>query len=106
MRKASIPFRFAALAAVLSILLSILGAGLFAADAPAAKSRVVLARNPKAIDGRDQCNAAEAMRLFDRALLDLTGAASAAEAWKALASGALDSTSAEGAAASRPSVSP
>lgn len=84
MRKASIPFRFAALAAVLSILLSILGAGLFAADAPAAKSRVVLARNPKAIDGRDQCNAAEAMRLFDRALLDLTGAASAAEAWKAL----------------------
>ncbi len=77
-------FRLAALAAVLVVLLPALGAGLFAADAPAAKTRVVLARNPKAIDGRDQCNAAEAARLFDRALLELTGAKTAAEAWKAL----------------------
>lgn len=84
MKKNHIPFRLAAIAAALSVLLPALGAGLVAADAPAAKTRVVLARNPKAIDGRDQCNAAEATRLFDRALLDLTGAASAAEAWKAL----------------------
>ena len=84
MNKKRIPLRIAALAAFLAFLLPALGAGLFAADAPAAKTRVVLARNPKAIDGRDQCNATEAARLFDQALLGLTGARTAAEAWKAL----------------------
>jgi hypothetical protein len=84
MNKNCIPFRLAAMAAVLAVLLSALGAGLYGAETPAAKTRVVLARNPKAIDGRDQCDAAEAARLFDRALLALTGAKSAAEAWKGL----------------------
>ncbi len=47
-------------------------------------SRVVTARNPRAVDGRNQCNPIETARLFDRALLELTGAKTAAEAWKAL----------------------
>lgn len=84
MSKKRMPFRIAALAAILAVLLPALGAGLFAADAPGAKTRVVLARNPKAIDSRDRCDAAETARLFDRALLELTGAKTAAEAWKAL----------------------
>lgn len=84
MKKNRIPFRFAALTAVLSVLLPALGAGLFAADTPTVKTRVVLARNPKAIDGRDHCDASEAARLLDRSLLALTGAKTTAEAWKAL----------------------
>ncbi|HOW45251.1 MAG TPA: DUF362 domain-containing protein [Candidatus Aminicenantes bacterium] len=84
MKKHRVPFRLAAVAALFALLLPALGAALPAADAQAAKTRVVLARNPKAIDGRDQCNAAEAARLFDRALSTLTDTASAAEAWKTL----------------------
>ncbi len=84
MNKKRIAFRFAAVVALSALLLPALGVVLVAADAPATKTRVVLARNPKAIDGRDHCDAAEAARLFDRSLLALTGAKTAAEAWKAL----------------------
>ncbi len=84
MKKNSVPLRLAAAAALFALLLPALGAALPAADAQAAKTRVVLARNPRAIDGRDQCDAAEAARLLDSSLLALTGAKSAAEAWKAL----------------------
>jgi hypothetical protein len=49
-----------------------------------AKSRVILARNPKAINERNQADAKETARLFDRALLALTGQKTAAESWKTL----------------------
>ncbi|MCX6558200.1 MAG: hypothetical protein NTW95_12360 [Candidatus Aminicenantes bacterium] len=50
----------------------------------AAKSRVVLARNAKAINDRNQADAKETARLFDRALLALTGRKTAADSWKTL----------------------
>ena len=50
----------------------------------AAPVQVVLARNPRAVNERNVCNALETARLFDRALLELTGAKTQAEAWKAL----------------------
>ena len=54
-------------------------------DLPAAaKSRVVLARNAKAINDRNQADAKETARLFDQALLALTGQKTAADSWKTL----------------------
>jgi hypothetical protein len=50
----------------------------------AAKSKVVLARDPKAINERNQADAKETARLFDQALLALTGRKVAADSWKAL----------------------
>jgi len=50
----------------------------------AAKSKVVLARNPKAVNERNQADGKETARLFDRALLALTGQKTAAAAWKTL----------------------
>ena len=50
----------------------------------AAKSRVVMARNPKAINERNQANQQETTRLFDSALTALTGEKSAADSWRAL----------------------
>ena len=67
------------------VALALLAAG--AAAGPAAlpaKVRVVVARNPRAVNERNLCDAAETARLFDRALQALTGAATAAEAWRAL----------------------
>ena len=54
------------------------------AELPAAKTRVVLARNAQAISERNQADAAETARLFDRALLAVTGRKTAADSWKAL----------------------
>ena len=54
------------------------------AELPAAKTRVVLARNAKAISERNQADAGETARLFDQALLKLTGQKTAADCWKAL----------------------
>ncbi len=54
------------------------------AELPAAKTRVVLARNPKAISDRNQADAVETARLFDRALLALTGKKTVLDAWKKL----------------------
>ncbi len=68
--------------------LTLLGAAATAdtppAAASAAKARVVIVRNPRAISDRDVCDLNETARLFDRALAELTGAATAAESWKAL----------------------
>ena len=67
------------------VALALLAAG--AAAGPAAlpaKVRVVVARNPRAVNERNLCDAAETARLFDRALQALTGAATAAEALRAL----------------------
>jgi hypothetical protein len=50
----------------------------------AAKSRVVLARNAKAINDRNQADAKETARLFDQALLALTGRKTAADSWRSL----------------------
>ena len=52
--------------------------------AAASKSRVILARNPGAINERNQADSRETGRLFDRALLALTGQKTAAASWKAL----------------------
>jgi hypothetical protein len=65
---------------ILVILLACLAVELPAA----AKSKVVLARNPKAISERNQADKEETVRLFDRALLALTGHKTAADSWKAL----------------------
>ena len=56
----------------------------------AAKEQVVLARNPKAINDRNQADAAETSRLFDQALLKLAGRKTAADSWKALGLGPAD----------------
>jgi hypothetical protein len=50
----------------------------------AAGRRVVVARNAKAINDRNQADAKETARLFDQALLALTGQKSAADSWKTL----------------------
>jgi len=50
----------------------------------AAKSRVVLARNPGAINDRNQADRQETARLFDRALLATTGQKTAGDSWKTL----------------------
>jgi hypothetical protein len=50
----------------------------------AAKSRVVLARAPGAINERNQADAEKTARLFDQALLALTGQRTAADSWKKL----------------------
>lgn len=76
MRNKWVP-RFFALAALAALCLS---ADLTAA----ARSRVVLARNAKAINERNQADGKETARLFDRALLALTGRKTAADSWKAL----------------------
>lgn len=60
---------------------------LFAADA---KSRVVVARNPRAINDRNQCDSAETAALFDKTLFSLTGKNDAAGAWAALGLGPND----------------
>ena len=59
-----------------------------AQDAP--KARVVLARNPRAVNERNVCDPAETARLLDRALAALTGAPTPAKAWKALGLSATD----------------
>jgi len=58
-------------------------------DLPAAagKSRVVLARNAKAINERNQADVRETARLFDRALLATTGQKTAIASWKTLGLG-------------------
>ena len=50
----------------------------------AAKSRVVLARDPGAINERNQADVQKTARLFDRALLAMTGQKTAVDAWKTL----------------------
>jgi hypothetical protein len=65
---------------ILSMLLTCLAIELPAA----AKSRVVLARNAKAINDRNQADREETARLFDRALLATTGQNSAIASWKKL----------------------
>lgn len=50
----------------------------------AAKSRVVLARDPGAINERNQAEGPKTARLFDRALLALTGQKTALAAWNVL----------------------
>jgi len=45
---------------------------------------VVVARNPRAVNDRNVCDAAETTRLFDQALQALTGAKTPAESWKLL----------------------
>lgn len=54
------------------------------------KSRVIVARNPKAINDRNQCDAAETTKLFDNALYSLTGKNTAADAWAVLGLNAKD----------------
>jgi hypothetical protein len=73
----------AARSLVIVSLLAVLAVGL-AVELPAAKSKVVLARNAKAINERNQADAGETVRLFDRALLALSGQKTAAESWKTL----------------------
>lgn len=58
------------------------------ADNP--KSRIIVARNPKAINDRNQCDAAETNILFDNALYLLTGKKNAADAWASLGLNAKD----------------
>jgi len=53
-------------------------------SAAAGKSRVILARNPKAINDRNQADARETARLFDQAFQALTAQKTAADSWKAL----------------------
>lgn len=48
------------------------------------KTRVVLARSPRAVNERNESSVVEANRLFERALLELTGAPAPAAAWKTL----------------------
>ena len=48
------------------------------------KSRVIMARNPGAINERNQADGKETARLFDQALLALTAQKTAAASWKAL----------------------
>ena len=67
---------------VFAILLLIIIWG--SSESPAAKTRVVLARNPQAISERNQADGKETARLFDRALLAMTGLKTAADSWKAL----------------------
>lgn len=50
----------------------------------ATQVKVVLARNPRAVNERNVCNALETARLFDRALLELTAAKTQEQAWKML----------------------
>jgi hypothetical protein len=54
------------------------------------KSRVIVARNPKAINDRNQCDAAETASLFDKALFSLTEKNTTADAWAALGLNAKD----------------
>jgi hypothetical protein len=48
------------------------------------KSRVIVARNPRAVNDRNQCDAMETTQLFDKTLFSLTGKNNAAEAWASL----------------------
>jgi hypothetical protein len=67
------------------VALGLVAAVAAAAPAPVAeKVRVVVARNPRAVNDRNVCDAAATARLFDRALQALTGAPTAAQAWTAL----------------------
>lgn len=56
----------------------------------AAKVRVVVARNPRAVNDRNVCDPAATTRLFDQALLALTGATTPAGSWKSLGLGPAD----------------
>jgi hypothetical protein len=56
----------------------------------AAKSRVIIARNPGAINERNQADFKQVTRLLDRALLALTGQKTAVASWKALGLSAKD----------------
>jgi hypothetical protein len=71
---------------ILSMLIVIAAVELSAA----AKSKVVLARNPGAINERNQADSKETTRLFDMALLALTTQKTAAASWKALGLNAAD----------------
>ncbi len=53
-------------------------------SAAAGKSRVVLARNAKAINERNEADAKETARLFDQALLATTGQKTVVDSWKTL----------------------
>lgn len=48
------------------------------------KSKVVTIRSPRAIDSRNQCNAAEVKAMLEQGLRTLTGATTAREAWMTL----------------------
>ena len=69
---------------VFSILLLFVLCAMGESSTAAAKSRVVLARNPDAINERNQVDGKESARLFDRALQALTGQKTTAASWKAL----------------------
>lgn len=53
-------------------------------NAAGKKTPVVVAHNPKAIDNRNRCNAAEVTSMVDRSLKALTGQNTPADAWGAL----------------------
>jgi hypothetical protein len=55
-----------------------------ALSAAAAKSKVVLARDPGVINERNQADVQKTVRLFDRALLAMTGQKTAVDSWKTL----------------------
>lgn len=77
------PMRVASLISLLSFFIFCA-----AAELPAAgKSRVVLARNARAINERNQADARETARLFERALLAASGQKTAMASWKALGLG-------------------
>ena len=70
---------------VTRIALCLVAVGMAAVPAVAAeKVRVVVARNPRAVNDRNVCDAAETTRLFDQALQALTGVKTPAESWKLL----------------------
>lgn len=48
------------------------------------KSKVVTIRSPKAVDGRNRCDAAEVKAMLEQGLRTLTGAAGARQAWVTL----------------------
>ncbi len=76
--------RIAFALAVLALLGTVVAADATPPATDAAKARVVIARNPRAISERGACDLNETVRLFDRALVELTGAKTPADAWKAL----------------------
>lgn len=88
--RATIPGRpFAGLLARACLCLAVTTVAALSARA-AEKSRVVVARNPRAVSERNVCDPVETTRLFDEALRALTGGTTPAECWKALGLGPTD----------------
>jgi hypothetical protein len=69
---------------VFSILLFFILCPTVESSTTAAKSRVILARNPGAINQRNQANGKETTRLFNLALLAVTAQKTTAASWKSL----------------------